>query len=263
MKLDRMKLVGGDIADISVPNVSTLPVDVSENELLGHQGGLRQGTGANWTPIPTKRIGVGPQQLIGGDDVAGFYGLVPAYELIEGSTLKTRAGVSGNTMRSLNNWMKFSIDGKIIYVAREPFINNVSWDDLNAAEAIYGNKELIIGDFTYKVRLLKGANSDPGPDVHGTTYSDKTNQSEWDRLMYRTCSYHPPYQIGSNWAEYSQLSLFVTSASGAGRATWCQERVGTSKALIRGYQRIDLIYSYSKSMRHADFGWRPVLELVQ
>lgn len=263
MKLDRMKLVGGDIADMSVPDVGTLPAHVSKNALLAYQGELRQGKNDNWATIPTKRNGVGPQQLVGGDASAGFYGLVPASELIDGPTLKQRAGVSGTTVRPLENWMKFSIDGKIIFVAMEPPVRDISWDQLAVAEVVYGNKELTIGDYTYRVRLLKGANVNPTANLHGTDAPEHTDQSEWDLLMYRTCNYKPAGQGLGNWAQYTQLQLHCTSSAGDGRATWCQESVsGTSEGLIRGYQRIDLIYTYPKNMAHDDFGWRPVLEIV-
>ena len=276
MKLDRMKMVGGDIADISVPNVSTLPVDVSENELLGHQGGLRLGKNDNWTTIHTKRNGVGPQQLIGGDASAGFLGEVAADELISGNSLSDAIGLySGTSQFSNAGWLKFSYKNKVLYYAKKPLRYGLSWDSIDAVGAVFGEAEVVIDGVTFKVRLPSGSRYNPALTSPPWGYDlPTTHGSEWNSLMYHIAS---GVSISSSdtlesegitdgdWARYSDRDLHVHTSLGHGTYSWCQEEqgAGTGAYISRGCNGVSDMTRRS-STTHTDIcGWRPVLELVQ
>ncbi len=62
-------------------------------------------------------LGPGPQTLIAGDMTAGFFGEVPVSELITGDDLATTIGLTtGISQHSNEPWLKFALDGNIIYI---------------------------------------------------------------------------------------------------------------------------------------------------
>lgn len=204
----------------------------------------------------------GPTQLIGGDASAGFYGEVPAEELITGLALATEMNLlSGHTILNSNEpWLKFSLDGRVIYVAKKRYIRPVIWDTLNSRGVIFGQSTILIGSVTYKVRVLKGvlgssAANTPGEDP--TT----THGSEWNRLMYNVHQSIPGSQVGPNWASYTDLDLEVGPGAGT-NGTWAQETMdGVAGARIsRGGNTVAFLARVSSSS--SSYGWRPVLDPI-
>ena len=126
----------------------------------------------------------GPQELIGGDMNAGFFGEVPASELFTASEIASACGISQGTAQFENEpWLKFAIDGKIIYRPRKAIRHSISWNSINTANCVYGGSEgkrVTKNGQTYIVRLMKGALTDPG--LYDA--SDRgAKGSEWNRLM--------------------------------------------------------------------------------
>jgi len=230
----------------------------------------------------------GPQQLIVGDMTAGFFGEVPTSELITGDDLATTIGLTAGTSQySDESWLKFALDGNIIYVAKKPYRHTVSWENIYQAGAVYGtgdnglypsgvnrlqNANISVDGFSLDVTLLKGANTDTtGSDDTGYDLA-YTHTSEWNRLMYpihsgiHTNANNPstPSVPYAQWATYSDSDLLVHNSFGNGSYSWVQETPATStQRLYRGYLGVTHVTRTTAADNRTPFGWRPCLRLAQ
>jgi hypothetical protein len=244
----------------------------------------------------------------------GYMGLVASADLTDGPTLASDIGLSAGT--AFNNdagWLKFYVgpaadcnkDGvaKVLFIAKETIRNNLSWDDIYLAGAVYGtgdngtasastgttatqDAQVTYGGTTYKVRLLTGSATDPAAEAYNnqSCADDAGGGSEWNDLLYRvhtavpTCTdatigmeggsettRHGGPQDGDNWATYTnaELQVFCTDA-GDGTFCWCQEQgFDTSRRVLRGYNGVAHFYTYAPHGSSTRFGFRPCLEVVQ
>jgi hypothetical protein len=226
----------------------------------------------------------GNNMLIAGTMQEGFFGEVPASELITGDALASECGISqGNSQHSTAGWLKFAYKGEILFVAKKPIRHSISWNTLNTAKCIYGDsgdKTVVIGGKTYKVTLMRALepSNDPKTVASGTTGA-VNHHSEWNRLI---CQIHEE-AINGSWGYpnniesdigilehslgsgsqgmYSDADLIV--ASGDGRFSWCQEMsTTTSYRLGRGHIGVSHSNNNTSSSSPSSSGWRPVLRLV-
>lgn len=253
---------------------------------------------------PNRFTGPGPQALAAGDMEAGYFGEVAAADLLTGdeliaavwgdlasapgsTTFTGSSYASGGESNSNAGWLKFASRGQILFVAKRPFLNDISWDDLDAAGVVFGGVTATAdiskweSNYTgglqvpYTVRLLTGANGDPTIGSPGSDRGKAGVQigggSEWNDLMYRiqavipvdTDSYSGGRQIGDNWASFTLTDLGIESDDD-GRRNRVQETAGddAGERVHRGSTGfIGFISSYSQSYASADYGWRPVLVL--
>ena len=195
-----------------------------------------------------------------------------------GTSLAQTLGIGNTTPEVLINndsgWLKFIHKGKIKYVAKKPFMHTVSWDDIAKSEAVYGNRTIRIGSRLYRVSILTGAEADPTTwTVSSTATDNKGAGSEWNELIYRvhavvptsgTTTYHGGAQIGSNWHNFNDADMIMTSASGNGSYTWCRETVATNTSyrVLRGYDSLSNVNFTASSHTNTNFGWRPCLTLI-
>jgi len=198
-----------------------------------------------------------------------FYGEVPVSELITGNALASAIGLTAGTAQHSNEpWLHFELDGKTLYVAKKTYRFYISWNHIQAVNAVYGSRTIVINGKTYKVRLLKGSATDPY--VGGNGYDPVgAYGSEWNRLIYsvhngvhsRAGNVTPP----GTWPLYSDTDLLIDNTVGDGSFSWCQEtsasdstlrvRRGSGGLTFLGLNRASEFSTYS--------GWRPVLELVE
>jgi len=213
----------------------------------------------------------GSNILIAGTMEEGFFGEVPATALITGDALASEVGISaGTSQNSTAGWLKFALDGKILFVAKKPIRHTINWMDINTADCVYGNKTVVIGGLTYKVRLMKGALTDP-------SLYDATDRgaigSEWNRLMLpihvkAPSSWAYPAYVASptkDWGiDYTDTDLVTISAAGYGPCSWCQEVSNTNASyrVYRGRYGVSYSSANSSTIANTNMGWRPVLELV-
>lgn len=130
-----------------------------------------------------KSLGPGPAKLIGGNENAGFYGEIPTSELITGDELARRIGLTAGVSQNINEpWLKFSYMGKTEFIAKKPFRHSISWNNINAVNAVFGNRIIKIGTHNYKVRLMKGKADGKQNDSSSNSGSINHN-SEWNKLM--------------------------------------------------------------------------------
>lgn len=219
-----------------------------------------------------KSLGPGPTKLIGGNEEAGFYGEVPTSELITGDELARMLGLTaGKSQNSNGGWLKFSYLGKTEFIAKKTFRHSISWNNINAVNAVFGNRTIKVGEHTYKIRLIKGKTEGRQDDISSRSGAINHN-SEWNKLMLPIHKNAP-----SNWAYkdnvsyptenwsvgYTDNDLFTHYNAGYGSFSLCQEY--GEKAiyrLVRGGRGVSSSGSDSPSFDGGNFGWRPVLELV-
>jgi hypothetical protein len=194
----------------------------------------------------------GPESLIAGDSNLGYFG---EWNLSNDLNVITRQDIlsvcnPGGVNLSDDGWLKFSYQNKILYIAKKPIRKNVSWNGLNGSAAIFGNTEISKSGYTFKLRLIKGANNNPD-DVGG---------GEWNDLMYRIHQ-----SDGSLWDNFNNSDLGI--GSGDGKSTWCQETHSTAnyptRRILRGRFGVESFHGDLASFSSDDMGWRPCLELVQ
>lgn len=243
-----------NVKDIKITNNSTQKV-LTVNEILWQK----------------RSLGPGPKKLIGGNSEAGFYGECPASELITGDELARRIGLTrGLSQFSNEPWLKFSYMGKIEFVAKKPFRYAISWDNINAVNAVFGNRTIKIGEHNYKIRLLKGKTEGKQSDSSSCN-GNICKGSEWNKLMLpihvnAPSNWKYPKNVNSpteNWnGGYTDADL-VTYNKGNGSISWCQDiGIGGTYRLARGGDSVSPSNGFSSSWGNKCYGWRPVLELV-
>lgn len=200
-----------------------------------------------------------------------FKGEVPASELITGDALASLVGLTaGTSINSNEPWLKFEdpVDGITKYIAKKPFRNLVSWDDLSTANLVYG-RTINIGSTHYRVRLIQGYNRDPVVGAGGTTDYDGTLTfgTEWNRLVY------PIIPSPKHWDEPTLIPNFPLSREGIEFGSWASyTEVDLQIALVsvvpevdyqlstrcvRGGGSVIRAWNTGSSTVHA---WRPILE---
>lgn len=241
----------------------------------------------------------GPGPTTGTYDPAtdtGYYGLVPFTDLISGDSLASTIGLTaGLAQDSEAGWLKFYVGpdaacnrgstAYVIFVAKMPFRNNLSWNNIDTAKAVDGSDAAItIGDYDYKVRLMQGADADPSTYTYGTNCADNPGEnSEWNALMYRihedvpncasptegmpggsSTTRHGGPQVGDNFDDLTDTDTGVLYTLNNGSACWCQEvdGVDNSRRVLRGLYGVATFNTSPASNAATLGGWRPVLELT-
>lgn len=275
----------------------TLQVRVQDGETLGghpigdiagrplEDGRVYLVKDAKWVPVTAvgKDVadrGPGPTELIAGDDYVGFYGEVSAESFINGQELALAVGLStGISINPDTEWLKFSLDRKILFVAKKPIRRGVNWYTLNTAGLVFGEAVVKVDEDFFRVRLLKGAVTDPfeSLDLDHRYDPPETHGSEWNRLLYRVHDgqhFDPENNLASegltvgDWAQYSDAELGLVD--GAEAQNLCQETLsGVSNNTLRITRGSDGISSarYLPTLATSDTRdktqWRPVLEFVK
>lgn len=213
----------------------------------------------------------GPNSLIGGNLQAGFYGEVPTSDFITGDELARMVGLTAGTSQNSNEpWLKFSYLGKTEFIAKKTFRHSISWENINDANAVYGNKTLEINGNIYKIRLVKGKNEGL-QETQSKNYKE-CYYSEWNKLILpihknAPSSFNSEMSVKmptENWnVGYTDVELCTSQDCKNGYRTWCQD-IGELdfRRVIRGDKDVSDASNYSNGTTWNEFGWRPVLELV-
>ena len=214
----------------------------------------------------------GSPNLIAGTMQQGYFGTVPASELWTGSQLASAVGISQGTVQFDDiNWLKFALDGKILFRPQKAFRHSISWDTINTAGCVFGTKTVAKNGITYKVRLMKGALTDPSM----YTDSDRgAKGSEWNKLMLpihiqaKDKNWGYPAYVEDDipyWGiDFTDEDLHTHNTYGDGTYVWCQEtrNDNASSRVVRGYSGVSYSSAITSSSTAASRGWTPVLELV-
>lgn len=214
-----------------------------------------------------------------------FFGEVEQSEFITFSGLAAAVGITNGTeINTTDKWIKVVLDNKVLFTPKKAIRSNISWEQIYAKGAIYGNNEfgldpypasapvlqnarVVINGETFIVRLIKGANIDPFGEIIITGMDiPKAVNSEWNRIFFpllkdnsTTKSY-----TGESLADYSHADL--GESGGYGGAMWVQETafIGGEARVHRGYTSLANLMSRDvvNDARYY-FGWRPILEKVE
>lgn len=213
--------------------------------------------------------GPGPQCLIGYDetDDAGFFGEIPSSHFITSGQISQELSFTAGLLKEdVVSWLKFWIDGNVVFIPIKSLRYNVSWNDIAANNLVYGETIINIGNFLYRVKLIEMYNPGTSRTPQGGFNIPTCQFSQWNRLLWRVVSdYKTPKvnQIGPNWADYSQGESGLGMADfldGAG--CWGKENINNQVSRC-GNGEVNWCWPESPTMREPRFGWRPLLELVQ
>lgn len=227
-------------------------------------------------PLPDS--GPGPKTLSRGDTTFGFFGEVDSSELIAPGDLVTTFLSSYSTFDVApvtTKWLKFIVNGKVLFTPFVQACTNVSWNNLYDAGLVYGtgdnglyptatptpqDKTITVGEDVFKIRLGTTANEDPTVDASGQ-YVSTTTQSELIMLFAALCRDVPsgkPTHIPS-WNLYSSDTF-----EGIGGYIWGMNTIGADTTQTPRLMSVNLIQvsSSTKTTVARTHQWRPVLELV-
>lgn len=215
------------------------------------------------------------------DRDTGYFGRLSSDDFISYERLSTKVKFDIGTMMPDKGWLVFYYRGEIVYIPQHPIRYNISWDDLESAELVFG-KDIKIGKQTYNISLPTGAKANPVDDIKWQNASaseeleiDLGYGSVWNELIYRVhkdipgvtdigenCSGGPQY--GENWDELTDEELNVNwNKCSVGTATWCQETSSYVSAdrVYRGVTRLAHSNRYTSSYSSVDPGWRAMLKV--
>ena len=178
----------------------------------------------------------GPQTLAFGDTDGGYFGEVAAADFISGNDFCELIGLTaGVSQNSDAGWLKYYNNDKISYVAKKTFKHTISWDNINAIGAVFGNKVVAVGNKVFAVRLL--------------------STGEWNKLIY------PVHVDFGEWAQFTNAELLVHYSAGNGSYSWTSTPSGSSR-VIRGGVGVSNSDISGPSTADSYFGFRPVLEFL-
>ena len=224
--------------------------------------------------LPKTRIpynGPGAQKPIAGNLNAGYFGEVPMASLMGATDLATYIGLTeGTPVNATTTWLKFALNGKILFVPKKPLRTNVSWQAIYQAGAVYGletgtgvqslpsnspvqqTKRITTANGHFRIRLPQGANANP----YTGNGSSEASASEWTLLLNRVSESAP---AATRWAAFSNDDLGIETSA----ASWCQEYASfnTAARVCRGVSGA-VANIGSNPGNGALHHWRPVLEFI-
>ena len=154
---------------------------------------------------------------------------------------------------------------------QKPIRMNLSWNSLDAIDCVYGDRIIKIGEYNYKIRLMRGFDpSLPATHVGRASQGVANHYSEWNRLIVqvsnraKTKNWANPNNIeddiGFLGGGYSDSALGLTTSNGP---SWCQD-TGYSEVvrIARGDTYPSATSHNNRAYGANNWVWRPVLELV-
>ena len=162
-------------------------------------------------------------------------------------------------------WVKIKDGDKTLLICDRVILVNVSWDDLNGQGYVTG-KTVTIDGAKYKCRLLTGGSNYRNGDYYA---GGSPTNNEWDRFITREEVISGlPAPVSSD-LDTNQNSTDFNSAHNKFWNwfyvySWCQETYSGNASLraLRGYDSARRFVWDTSSNRHADYGFRPVLEIL-
>lgn len=164
-------------------------------------------------------------------------------------------------------WREVNIGSKKLLIADRNILEQVSWNDLNAQNLIFG-KEITIDGQQYKLRVLTGGEEKRGGGT-GSSYDGGKLPNEWDDIIVNEGNYPGLPKPSSTDLDSSLNDTDKNSAHNQFwnwyyMYSWCQETYKHDGALraVRGYNSARHWNWLSATNRNSNVGWRPVLEVL-
>lgn len=175
----------------------------------------------------------------------------------------------GNTPREAAHqlqWVRVTDQGRTLLVSDRVLLMRISWDDLDAAGLVKGRLVTIDGR-DYRCRLLTGGSRFRGGDEADGYPGGCPESNEWDRYVGGEAALHdlptPAYtDLDATLDRQDLESPHNALWNWFGAVSWTQEpyALRESARCCRGYRSARYFYLNTRSHRHEDIGWRPVLE---
>ena len=201
----------------------------------------------------------------------GQLGNIPAYH---GNMNRYSFGPAPSE-KYLLYWHKFTEeDGRTIYISDRHLITDVTWNDLNSGNYVFG-KNINLNNKLYSCRLLTGGRMGRDGSLVDTRAGGQL-PNEWDRYVMNGADLNTiyfknaPSPIPSDYPSSGSLSTSqIAFARPHNQAwnwisiySWCQDRY-TEGATLRGMGTARAWKRDGPGRRlYEAGGWRPVLELI-
>lgn len=223
--------------------------------------------------------GPGPQTLLRGDWEFGYFGRIPVNAIFTTQEIKQFAGAFAGawsevvpTAPDVHYWFKFVVNGKILFVASNPFWVNLTFQSLYQAGLVYGtapssqwpayvkttlgeipqNKVVVRGDDQF---ILKLPSSRANPLNTGTTNPDFIG-GDFDQFMSNAYA----TRANPNPKGYKQVDDYGTFNS---LYSLSSDFYGVSNLMLaRGGAQNDAVSTIAINAGATTTGWKPVLELL-
>jgi len=164
-------------------------------------------------------------------------------------------------------WREVNIGSKKLLIADRNILEQVSWDDLNAQNLIFGKNVTIDGQ-QYKLRVLTGG-EERREGGTGSSYEGGKLPNEWDDIIVNEGGY-----AGLPNPTASDLDTNLNNAARDGAHnqfwnwyymySWMQETYlhSGSRCAVRGYGSARRWIYNGRANGSVNTGWRPVLEVL-
>lgn len=229
--------------------------------------------GGTTDPTYFPNSGPGSKYLLTGNTEAGFFGEVSAADLIDGVDLLPL--ITSNTLVTQKVkdmvWLKYYFGNKVVFIAKQNLVGEVSWAQLYESGLIYGTpddgkyptakptsqmtvieKQSDGKTWRLKLRTIKSATTDPYLNA-GTAYPD----SEWTKTILNSLSTSGVNKLASyTLADISAGGKYHTHAAESDSTTT------TSAMYLAGGGTIQTRVTNPKASTAGTPQWRPVLELI-
>src|SRR5690606_41957186 len=102
------------------------------------------------------------------DGPVAFLGEVPSSKFITGNTLAAAVGLTTGIERNSNEpWLRFYLDGAVLYMAKNALRTGVSWNTYKAKGHVNGTTTATIAGRAYKAMMANGSTQNgPQPGKH-------------------------------------------------------------------------------------------------
>lgn len=198
------------------------------------------------------------------EPISGYgYGNIQNYS--QGATLEIRDTDSNDAYKM--QWVEINDGGKKYLVSDRVMLVNISWDDLNAQNLIYG-KNITIDGQQYKLRVLTGG-AERREGGSGTSYGGGKLPNEWDNWIVNEANLPGLPKPSSTDLDSTLNSTDLNSPHNQkwnwmGVYSWCQETYlhNTADRAGRGYSSARYWNFNYATHRYDSLGWRPVLEVL-
>lgn len=181
---------------------------------------------------------IGPQDLILGDMMAGYFGTVN--NLVTNTQLTNLMGMTAGTLTDPANTdivlYKFAHKGRVLFIPYKAVKYNISWDNIQSRDGVKG-KAINIGGNMYLCRLMTGSKHyyTGNPSIAGGEYNDLIV----DFIHLTNIAYGYKYVICQD----------INSAD-------------IDYRVIRGYYNLTN-WGYTRATTAiAELGWWPILEVL-
>lgn len=213
-----------------------------------------------------------------------FYGEVANSAMPTVAALRAILGNIGAAINTTTPWLKFGIDGRLLYTPKKPISQATGWSAIYSAGCVWGTNDtglfnngtprnqyrtIVLNGVTYKIALWNCLQPGLGKLPYTGSYEGRTEMlgSDWMRLFPNIVSATVTTQEGPKWETYNATTdlglLGTTDPAGLQLA---REQISANDGLARaitlgpriittGAPVITDVQSY--------LAWRPVLEVVK